>query len=427
MRPARRWRFAVTGQHEPGALQRRAGGLAGRRADLHVGAERVRHRQHHARAAGQRRHRQRRRQHVGAGHLHDHDHAGQRPAGADRAAHHLRDRRQHAAARRRRDASGLASIADAVSILTKSVPTDSDGPAAPAVVAFTGATTSGTATLNADGSFTYVPNAGFTGTDSFSFQVTDGATPVTGTIQVTVGPRVWYVSNQIGAEQRRRRRRPIDRRVRHPHRGGNGIGRERHHLRVQRRQPDDAARRHHAQERPEAVRRGRRSDHRALRHHRPGRHGAAADERRQHHRRAGEHGQRRPHRRRDPRPHPGEHGRQRHRRDVGRRRDPRRPDQREHDHRRDARKASTSIRARAGRPRSPCTTTRSPPRARASTSRARPAPSHHRIRRQRRVRRHGRLGHHRQRPVRHLRRDAGRLVRRRRPAARRRSASPATV
>ena len=42
-------------------------------------------------------------------------------------------------------------------------------------------------TLNADGSFTYVPNAGFTGTDSFSFQVTDGATPVTGTMQVTVG------------------------------------------------------------------------------------------------------------------------------------------------------------------------------------------------------------------------------------------------
>ena len=46
--------------------------------------------------------------------------------------------------------------------------------------------------------FTYVPNAGFTGTDSFSFQVTDGATPVTGTIQVTVGPRVWYTGNQIG-------------------------------------------------------------------------------------------------------------------------------------------------------------------------------------------------------------------------------------
>ena len=93
--------------------------------------------------------------------------------------------------------AGLASIADASSILTKSIPTDIDGPQPPEVVAFSGATTSGTATLNADGSFTYVPNAGFTGTDSFTFQVTDGVTPVTGAIQITVTNRVWYVSNQI--------------------------------------------------------------------------------------------------------------------------------------------------------------------------------------------------------------------------------------
>jgi len=41
--------------------------------------------------------------------------------------------------------------------------------------------------VNADGSFSYTPNSGFTGTDSFSFAVTDGtltSTPVTVTIYV---------------------------------------------------------------------------------------------------------------------------------------------------------------------------------------------------------------------------------------------------
>ena len=45
----------------------------------------------------------------------------------------------------------------------------------------------GTLTLNPDGSFVYVPNPGFAGTDSFSYQANDGATnsnPATVTITV---------------------------------------------------------------------------------------------------------------------------------------------------------------------------------------------------------------------------------------------------
>ena len=56
----------------------------------------------------------------------------------------------------------------------------------------------GTLTINADGSFTYLPDAGFTGIDTFIVQVTDTVTPVTLTVNITVGEVVWYVNNQTG-------------------------------------------------------------------------------------------------------------------------------------------------------------------------------------------------------------------------------------
>lgn len=54
----------------------------------------------------------------------------------------------------------------------------------------------GTVTLNADGSFTYLSPAGFTGTDSFTYVASDGlATSGTATVTINVPNRVWYVSN----------------------------------------------------------------------------------------------------------------------------------------------------------------------------------------------------------------------------------------
>ena len=45
----------------------------------------------------------------------------------------------------------------------------------------------GTLTLNADGSFSYTPNAGFWGTDSFTYTATDGpATSTPATVTITV-------------------------------------------------------------------------------------------------------------------------------------------------------------------------------------------------------------------------------------------------
>jgi large repetitive protein len=96
--------------------------------------------------------------------------------------------------------AGLVSVSDAASALTKSIPTDPDGPSPPSVVPATGTSTnSGNYSIASDGSFTYVPPAGFAGIDSFTFQVTDGNLPTpgiaVGTVNVTVGPTVWYVSN----------------------------------------------------------------------------------------------------------------------------------------------------------------------------------------------------------------------------------------
>ena len=98
---------------------------------------------------------------------------------------------------------GLLSISDAQSALAKSVPTDLDGPNTPAVVAASGTSANGgNFSIDASGAFSYVPAAGFSGADSFTYVVTDGNTPtpgtVTGTINIAVGPTVWYINNAIG-------------------------------------------------------------------------------------------------------------------------------------------------------------------------------------------------------------------------------------
>jgi len=96
---------------------------------------------------------------------------------------------------------GLVSISDAQSALAKSIPTDTDGPSAPSVVPASGTSANGgDFSIDAGGAFTYVPAPNFVGTDSFTYTVTDGNTPtpgtVVGTINIAVGPRVWYIDNE---------------------------------------------------------------------------------------------------------------------------------------------------------------------------------------------------------------------------------------
>jgi len=78
--------------------------------------------------------------------------------------------------------------------------TDAETPGGISVVPGMVATANGgTATLAADGSFTYLSAAGFTGTDSFTYTVTDGTLTATGTVTMNVPTRVWYVNNASAA------------------------------------------------------------------------------------------------------------------------------------------------------------------------------------------------------------------------------------
>ncbi len=96
-------------------------------------------------------------------------------------------------------AFAFVTDADAIHTASKANISDPDT-AVPGGLTFSlsSAAANGTATVNANGSFIYVPNAGFTGVDSFAYQVTDGATPVTGTINVTVSEMVRYVHAASG-------------------------------------------------------------------------------------------------------------------------------------------------------------------------------------------------------------------------------------
>ena len=59
----------------------------------------------------------------------------------------------------------------------------------------------GTVSVNADGSYVYTPDVGFTGADSFTYRVKDdeNAQSAISTVSITVANRVWYVKNDAAA------------------------------------------------------------------------------------------------------------------------------------------------------------------------------------------------------------------------------------
>jgi hypothetical protein len=77
--------------------------------------------------------------------------------------------------------------------------TDADGTQLSAVPGTRATTGGGTVVLSPDGSFTYLSAAGFKGSDSFTYEVSDGQETATATATVSVDRRVWYVSNAVPA------------------------------------------------------------------------------------------------------------------------------------------------------------------------------------------------------------------------------------
>jgi hypothetical protein len=61
-------------------------------------------------------------------------------------------------------------------------------------------TTHGNLTLNEDGTFTYNPAAGYTGTDNFTYTIDNGfSSPVTVTVPITVSGMIWFINNTAAA------------------------------------------------------------------------------------------------------------------------------------------------------------------------------------------------------------------------------------
>jgi hypothetical protein len=92
---------------------------------------------------------------------------------------------------------------DAIGNVTVPVPapgvlandTDNENNALQAVPGTYPTTGGGSVTINADGSFSYLSAAGFTGADQFTYTVTDGVDSATATVTMTSAYRVWYVDN----------------------------------------------------------------------------------------------------------------------------------------------------------------------------------------------------------------------------------------
>jgi uncharacterized repeat protein (TIGR01451 family) len=67
---------------------------------------------------------------------------------------------------------------------------------------FTQSTAHGSVTVNSDGTFTYTPNVGFSGTDSFTYTIKNSANSTltsTGTVTINVSAPVWYVDSAAPA------------------------------------------------------------------------------------------------------------------------------------------------------------------------------------------------------------------------------------
>lgn len=97
------------------------------------------------------------------------------------------------------DARGNVFVSSAVDLLTNA--SDPDTSVSLLTAALVSAPANGSLLLQVDGSFSYVPNPGFVGVDSFTYALSDGTqSSAAATVTLTVADRVWYVNNLTDAD-----------------------------------------------------------------------------------------------------------------------------------------------------------------------------------------------------------------------------------
>ena len=76
----------------------------------------------------------------------------------------------------------------------------------------------GTVSVNTDGSFTYDPATGFTGTDTFKYASNQSGSKAIATVRITITGRIWFINNAGGACTSN-----CDGRLSHPFTGGTAL------------------------------------------------------------------------------------------------------------------------------------------------------------------------------------------------------------
>ncbi|MFC2015154.1 Ig-like domain-containing protein [Chloroflexota bacterium] len=97
------------------------------------------------------------------------------------------------------EVSGTPTVAAAVHVAGNLLDNDIDPEGDPMTATVNATTLGAVVIINADGTFTYTPPPGATGTDTFTYDVTDGSLTVTGTVTITILEKVWYVDNTASA------------------------------------------------------------------------------------------------------------------------------------------------------------------------------------------------------------------------------------
>src|SRR5262249_11421779 len=77
--------------------------------------------------------------------------------------------------------------------ITNCGPTNSTAAAVSGSTCTTTSSNGGNVVLNTDGTFTYDPSAGFTGTDHFFYKLTNTGGSSVGDVSITVGDMIWFV------------------------------------------------------------------------------------------------------------------------------------------------------------------------------------------------------------------------------------------